>query len=352
LKGQTFSGDSLGGKLRAKDFQMSIRVFQKSPQGPQIIELEGHTGLNATDIVWVDMIAPDKEEEVAVEKLFGIDAPAEADRAALEESARFYIENNAMVMNATVMARVQPDPKIKLKLKNIVVQHHRQIVSFFLTKTTLISVRPCPIRAFEVNAGRASADLSDDQTAGDVLVSLVESLVERAADYLTASSAELEELNVRVLIGHKQIRLETILRRLGQLGAGASQTRDSLASLSRLARFALSHASKFHVPSDRVALLATDIDTLQRQSEAFKTDLTFALDATLGLISARQNDTLRAMAIVTLIFVPPTLIASIFGMNFEAMSIFKDPHGPWWAVLSMAVSSLLIVSIARAGKWL
>jgi magnesium transporter len=80
--------------------------------------------------------------------------------------------------------------------------------------------------------------------------------------------------------------------------------------------------------------------------------LTFSLDATLGLVSARQNDTLRAMAIVTLIFVPPTLIASVFGMNFENMTIFHDPHGPWWAVLSMAVSSLVIVTIARLGKWL
>jgi magnesium transporter len=162
----------------------------------------------------------------------------------------------------------------------------------------------------------------------------------------------LEDLNVRILIGHKQVRLETILRRLGQLGAGASQTRDSLASLSRMIQFATSHAKAFALSTHRLALLSTDIATLQRQAEALKTDLTFALDSTLGLVTARQNDTLRAMAIVTLIFVPPTLIASVFGMNFETMTIFQDAHGPWWAVLSMAVSSLVIVTIARLGKWL
>jgi magnesium transporter len=331
---------------------VSVTVFQKSSEGPQLVSSELGIALATSDILWVDMLAPDSREESAVEALFGIDAPSEAERAALEESARFYIENDALVMNATVMARVPLDPKVKTSAKNAVIQHHRQIVSFFVTKSTLITVRTCQLRAFEVNAGRASANLTEDKSAGEILVSLVESLVERAADYLAASAAELEELNVRVLIGAKQVRLETILRRLGQMGAGASQTRDSLASLSRLVRFAFGHATRFDLPSERLALLATDIDTLQRQSEALKTDLTFSLDATLGLAGARQNETLKAMAMVTLTFVPPTLIASVFGMNFEAMTIFKDAHGPWWAVLAMAASSLTIVSIARLGKWL
>jgi magnesium transporter len=331
---------------------MTVSVYQQSSTGPQLVVADGSLGLEMSNIIWVDMIAPDSVEEAAIEAAFGIDAPSEAERAALEESARFYVENQTLIMNATVMARVQPDTNVKPSTKSTAIQHHRQIVSFFLTKASLITVRACILRAFEINSGRASANLSDDKHASDVLVSLLESLVERAADYLAASAAELEELNVRVLIGHKQVRLETILRRLGQLGAGASQTRDSLASLSRLVRFAMGHAGQFNIPIARLALLGTDIDTLQRQAEALKTDLTFSLDATLGLVSARQNDTLKAMAIVTLIFVPPTLIASVFGMNFEAMTIFKDQNGPWLAVGAMSLSSLTIVTIARLGKWL
>jgi magnesium transporter len=331
---------------------MAINLFQKTPNGPILLGHDTPLKLDHKDLLWVDLISPDAHEELAVETHFGIDAPTETERAALEESSRFYVENNTLVMNVTVMARVGPDAKTKVSMKGQEIQHHRQILSLFLTPATLITVRHCALKAFDINAGRASADLTGNKTASEVLISLVESLVERAADYMGSSAAELEDLNVRVLIGHKQVRLETILRRLGQLGAGASQTRDSLASLSRLVHFASSHAKEFTIPTKRLALLATDIDTLQRQAEALKTDLTFSLDATLGLVSARQNDTLRAMAIVTLIFVPPTLIASVFGMNFENMTIFQDPHGPWWAVLSMAVSSLVIVTIARLGKWL
>jgi magnesium transporter len=331
---------------------MAINLFQKTINGPIYLGQSTTPRLDEKDILWVDLIAPDDAEEAAVEAKFGIDAPSESERAALEESARFHIDGDVMVMNVTVMARVVPDDKVKPNLKNQEVRHHRQILSLFLTPQTLITVRHCALRAFDINAGRASADLTGDMTAGDVLISLIESLVERSADYLAASGTELEDLNVRVLIGHKQVRLETILRRLGQLGAGASQTRDSLASLSRLIHFATSHAKQFNLSLKRLALVATDLETLQRQAEALKTDLTFSLDATLGLVTARQNDTLRAMAIVTLIFVPPTLIASAFGMNFEAMTIFQDPNGPWWAVFAMALSSLVIVTIARLGKWL
>jgi magnesium transporter len=331
---------------------MSIRLFEKSPSGPLLHEHEVQGSLDPERFIWVDLIAPDGAEIERIEASFGVDAPSEHERAALEESARFYIENNVLVLNATVMAKASQSTLKGVRAKAFEVAHRREIVSFFLTSTTLITVRPCPIKAFEVNAGRASANLTDDRTAGDVLVSLMESLVERAADFLGASAGELEDLSVKVLIGHKQLRLETILRRLGQLGAAASQTRDSLASLARLVRFTVQNGERFNLPAVRMGRLATDIDTLQRQVDALKTDLTFVLESTLGLVSARQNDTLRAMAVVTLIFVPPTLIASAFGMNFDAMTVFAQPYGPWLAFGLMAASSALIITIARWGKWL
>jgi magnesium transporter len=331
---------------------MAINLFQKTPNGPILLGQDGPLRLDQRDLLWVDLFSPDAAEETAVEARFGIDAPSEVERAALEESARFYVENGCLVMNVTVMARMVPDAKAKVSFKHQEVRHRRQILSLFLTPTTLITVRHCELRAFDINAGRASANLTGDMSAGEVLISLIEGLVERSADYLSASASELEDMNVQVLIGHKHVRLETILRRLGQLGAGASQTRDSLSSLSRMVHFATSHAKTFALSQKRLALIATDLETLHRQAEALKMDLTFSLDATLGLVTARQNDTLRAMAIVTLIFVPPTLIASAFGMNFEAMTLFQNAHGPWWAVAAMALSSLIIVTIARWGKWL
>ncbi|NJR20602.1 MAG: hypothetical protein HC777_03540, partial [Hyphomonadaceae bacterium] len=276
-------------RLDRFDLPMTITFFEKSPQGVREVPRNQSDRLDPARFIWVDMLSPDANEEALVETSFGIDAPSEAERAALEESARFYIENDVLVLNATVMARQPPAKTGRVRTDLNQVQHHRQIVSFFLTDTTLITVRNCPLRAFEINAGRASANLTLDQGPGDILVSLLESLIERAADHLGASATELESLNIKVLIGHKQVRLETILRRLGQLGAGASQTRDSLASLSRLVRFCVQHLGRFHLPAERLSLLMTDIDTLQRQVDALKTDLTFVLDSTLGLVSRAKT---------------------------------------------------------------
>ena len=72
---------------------MAISVYQKTPVGPKLIQVESGLGLDVSDIIWVDLVAPDAIEEAAVEAVFGIDAPSDAERAALEESARFYIEN-------------------------------------------------------------------------------------------------------------------------------------------------------------------------------------------------------------------------------------------------------------------
>jgi magnesium transporter len=125
-----------------------------------------------------------------------------------------------------------------------------------------------------------------------------------------------------------------------------------LSSLARLARFVGTHGAAWGVPKQRLGLLATDVEALQRQADALTNDLTFFLDAMLGLVSARQNETLKAMAVVTLLFAPPTLLASAFGMNFEHMSVFHDPWGPWWAAGLMVASSIVIFSIARLGRWL
>jgi magnesium transporter len=331
---------------------MTLSILTKQAKGPVTLPQPTASDLASPDVIWIDLLDATKDEEHLVEEAFGIDAPSETERAALEESARFYLENEVMVLHGTVVARAKSEAEVAAGSKLPAIAHKREIVSFFLTKTALITVRTCPLRAFEANEGRASADLADVETGSDVLLALIESLVERVADFLSASAQELEDLNLRVLVSRRTIRLETILKRLGQLGAGASQSRDSLSSLSRLARFVLAHGTAWAVSKERLNLLATDIETLQRQAEALTNDLTFFLDATLGLVSARQNETLKAMAVVTLLFAPPTLLASAFGMNFEHMPIFADPYGPIWAVGAMVASSVVIFSIARLGKWL
>ena len=128
---------------------MTINLFQKTINGPILLSPQANPDLNQKDLVWVDMIAPNAAEVAAVEAKFKIDAPSESERAALEESARFYLENDTLVMNVTIMARTTPILQPKARFKGHEVQHQRQILSFFLTPTTLITVRQCVLRAFD-----------------------------------------------------------------------------------------------------------------------------------------------------------------------------------------------------------
>ncbi len=178
---------------------MTLSLLSRQATGPTVLNEPKAEDLAAPDVIWIDLLDPSRGEEQLVEEAFGIDAPSEAERAALEESARFYLENDVMVLHATVVARAKPDAKAETPTKLPPIAHKREIVSFFLTKTALITVRTCPLRAFEANEGRASADLAEVETdinAAKELASDGERLIFAQADrFIAESKVELEKGN-------------------------------------------------------------------------------------------------------------------------------------------------------------
>ena len=173
---------------------MTLSILSRQANGPLVLNEPTAADLAAPDVIWIDLLEPSRGEEQLVEEAFGIDAPSEAERAALEESARFYLENDVMVLYATVVARAKPEAEAQAPTKLPSIAHKREIVSFFLTKSALITVRTCPLRAFEANEGRASADLAEVETGPDVLLALIESLVERVADFFKCECARIGRL--------------------------------------------------------------------------------------------------------------------------------------------------------------
>jgi magnesium transporter len=329
---------------------MTVFAYQKVAGGRIARTEPAVETLKAEDTIWIDLVSPEPAEEKHVEALFDVDAPTAADRRALEESSRFYVDGHALVLSPTVVTRARPTAETKEPRSKIA--HRREVISFILVPGTLITVRDCELRAFEVDAGRASARVAGAKSAQDVFMALLEGLVERVADFLSELATELEALNLSALGVRKTVRLELVLRRLGQMGTNSSQVRDSLASFARLCHFAGAQADAFKLPRDKLGALVVDIETLQRQAEAITNDLTFSLDAMLGLVSARQNETLKIMAIVSLLFAPPTMIASIFGMNFEHMNVLTRMDGFPWSLVAMALSSAVVLTIAKVGKWI
>lgn len=299
----------------------------------------GVDAATCAEALWLDLEAPSDAEEREVEAALGLDVPTPAERAAFEESARFYEENGALYLTATLLGRREEGLFIS------------GAVTFVLTQGKLVTVRQIRPRAFDIGHGRASARIGSAQTGADILFALLEGAAERLADLLAEATRDANTISQTVFAESAAPDLRIVLRDLGRIGSFAAMAHDSLSSLQRLATYARGFKDRQGLDDKRLSALARDVGELERIAEALHPRLSFLQDATLGLINAAQTNVLKALSLATIAFVPPTLIASIFGMNFEAMTWFKTGWGPWVAFFMIAFAPAALFAIAKWRKW-
>ncbi|MBY0564774.1 MAG: hypothetical protein K2P58_11370 [Hyphomonadaceae bacterium] len=289
--------------------------------------------------LWYDLDTPSEAEEAEVEAALGVDVPTPAEREAFEESARFYEEGGALYLTATLLGRREEGRFIS------------GAVTFILVKQKLVTVRQISPRAFEVGERRASARVGSAQSGADVFFALIEGAAERLADLLAEATNNANQVSRRIFDEDKEPDLRSVLRDLGAIGAFESLAHDSLSSLQRLLAYARLAGSRHGLDEARLKALERDVGELERIAEALQPRLSFLQDATLGLINAAQTNVLKALSLATIAFVPPTLIASIFGMNFEAMSWFQHDWGPWVGFALMLAAPATLFGIAKWRGW-
>jgi magnesium transporter len=221
-------------------------------------------------------------------------------------------------------------------------------VGFVLAPELLVTVRYEPLNAFETYERTARG------SAAEVFVGLIEAIVDRIADILETIAAELDMVSHRLFRsrsidgGGRRTRvqensdLRSILRRLGASGDLASRIRDSLLALARIVPYVATTRG-----SELPAAVRTRLDTL-RHDLASLNDYEFHLlskmqllmDATLGLINVEQNEIIKVLAVVSVVGVPPTLIASMYGMNFRYMPELEWSWGYPFGLVLIAISAL------------
>lgn len=289
--------------------------------------------------LWYDLESPDEAEEADVEATLAIDVPTPVERAAFEDSARYYEEGEALHLTATLLGRRDEGHRVA------------GAVTFILAKGKLVTVRQVRPRAFDIGQGRASARLGSAQTGADVMMALLEGAAERLADVLAEATRDANALSQRVFDETEQTDLPAALLDLGRIGAIVALAHDSLSSVHRLLVYARANKGKHGLNEARISALARDVSELERIAEAMQPRLSYLQDAVLGLINAAQTNVLKALSLATIAFVPPTLIASIFGMNFEAMSWFHAPWGPWVGIALMIIAPATLFAIAKWRRW-
>jgi magnesium transporter len=296
-------------------------------------------------VAWIDLESPTSDEEKQVEAALGVEIPTREDMQEIESSSRAYVEKGVMYLTAQVLASPNgSDPEIGP-------------VTFVVTGQRLVTVRyhaPGSITFFATKAAAQSLGCTGGLAT---LMALMEVIVDRLADILEGEQRKLD-LTTRAIFeahrpsGRMQV-LAALMQRIGRAEDLNGKVEESLVTLVRLVAFLglVGGAVKGTVKAG-LKTLTRDIRSLQEIAEKQERKITFQLDATLGVINIRQADVIKIFSVVAFVFLPPTLIASIYGMNFDFMPELKWKWGYPAALGAMVLSALVPYLLFRWKKWL
>ena len=307
---------------------------------------------NARDVgagtVWIDLFDPSPEEEAAIEKALGLDVPTRAEMREIEASNRFYQENGAHFMTSFVIYGADSD---NVSTSNI---------TFILAGTRLITVRYGEPKAFPLFAENACRGDLPRASGPQVMAGLIESLIQRQADLIERIQDEVEKLAPQIFgqTGsgrHRGRRLDVLLKTIGKEGDIVSRAQESSLSLHRTLHYFADAARERAEDPRLIARIETaqrDINSLSDSLRSMSGRTAFLLDATLGMISTEQNQIIKLFSVMAVMLMPPTLVASIYGMNFKSMPELDWPHGYPYALILMLISAIIPFIYFRRKGWL
>jgi magnesium transporter len=326
-----------------------LNVFVAQPQG--LTRVETAAGSIPADALWLDLIEPTQEQEQLVESTYSIDVPTREEMKEIEASNRLYEENGVLYMTITIVTRLDSD-----------LPESSQI-TFILAKDRLVTNRysdPLPFQRFIAYAEKHPGVCS---SAAALLAGLIEAIVNRMADVLERVGADLDSLSSEVFSPPRKRRRSaktqardsrTILSRVGQNGDLTSKARESLVSLNRLLTF-VQQSAAVSLANDvraRFRTLGRDVLALSDHASFLGVKANFLLEATLGMLNIEQNNIIKIFSVAAVVFLPPTLIASIYGMNFHIMPELDWLFGYPFALGLMVVSAILPYLYFKRRGWL
>jgi magnesium transporter len=307
----------------------------------------------AGDAVWLDIVQPTPDERSKVEAVYRLTLPTPEEVREIEPSDRLYSEGLARFMTATILVHADaPLPQ-------------RASITFILTGRSLITLRYVEPRPVAIYAQKLLRGQEGCTSGDEALVGLLESFIDRIADILEKVNQDLDQVSQTIFTegptGHRAGSggrdLQAVIRTLGRNDDLVSTIRESLLSLTRVISFltatlnAIGDKTLKDVKT-RLKSARNDIVSLNEHAAFESHTISFLLDATLGMINIEQNGIIKIFSIAAVVFLPPTLVASIYGMNFEVMPELHWLAGYPWALGLMVVSALVPLIYFKRKGWL
>lgn len=310
------------------------------------------------NVFWLDLLSPTPDEVKLVEAQVGIEIPTRDEMAQIELSERLYREDGAEFMTMTTVAQIESDDPVKTP------------ITFILKGQTLVSVRHADTKPFANYAARAQRGTTMSCSSGEaVMLGILEAVIDRAADALERTGEEIDAISLEVFRNKSQSAtkktrdLQSLIERIGRQGDTLTKLRESLVSIVRLAAYhsaidsgsRTTDAVRRKSPKEireRVKLIQRDAASLGDHAVFLASKINFILDATLGLINLEQNQIIKIFSVAAVVFLPPTLVASIYGMNFDFMPELHWTLGYPWALGLMVASAVLPFLYFKRRGWL
>ena len=302
------------------------------------------------EIIWIDLLNPTAEETDLVEKRAGVRIPTIDTLREIESSSRLAVDRETISLSTPVVAQGDgPDAFLSP-------------VGFILTKTFVVTIRFAELTTFDSVAERVRRDEELRSSAG-VFIALMEAFVDRGADVLERLGSDLDKVSRSIFRGDVSNRKHTVrsnkslrrvLSRVGATGDRLSLARDALLGLGRIAQFVTTLDQDWFDRGfkARLGAVAKDISSLNEYEGQLSNKVQFLLDAVLGFITIEQNDLFKVLTIVSVVGIPPTVVAGIYGMNFKLMPELAWQWGYPFGLAMILLSAVLPLVWFKWRGWL
>jgi magnesium transporter len=299
---------------------------------------------------WIDLLNPTREEDTLVEQALGVAVPTREEMSEIEASSRLYQEGGAHYMTAVVLSQAATpgDPPAATP------------ITFILAGDRLVTVRYAEPRGIAIFLSRMQKGDAACTSGAAVLVGLLEAIIDREADRVEHLQTEVDKLSqsifgVRGGERTRARRFDVSIRAIGREGDLTSKSRESLLTLGRLLTYlahVMSERGDDKALRARVKTAQRDVASLADHIGYLSTKTTFLLDATLGMINNEQNSIIKIFSVLAVALMPPTLVGTIYGMNFKHMPELDWVFGYPMALALMVLSAVVPWIYFKRKGWL
>ena len=293
--------------------------------------------LGYDDILWIDLLSPTIKEQKAVENFLEINLQTRQQVEEIESSSKYSETENAIICNSNFFI---PNPEA----------FSIEPVSFIITEGVLVSVRTSEFRTFTESAKRLQMNYRAYSTGYHLLISILEVRIDFDADLVEALAKNIATLSKNMNLS-EHIDKET-LKQISHMQENTMLIRENIFDRQRILSGIL-RSERF--PNDiypKLQLMIKDVNSLINHAEFSSERLDYMQDTALGLINIEQSNVTKIFTVAALFFMPPTMIASIYGMNFESIQELRWQYGYEFALGLMVLVSALTYLFFRWKKWL